>query len=103
MLKSMRDMSVEEMIEVLDDPDRRLGWKGTPAGPELEEQAKEWAFGIFARWETERQVSHLLAVGAEEAADILSMAMESDKESLLSLLPQDFRARLEALLPIPGA
>ena len=102
MLTDMRDMSIEEMIAILDDPDQKLGWKGTPAGPELEEQAREWAFGIFARWDSDRQVSHLLEVGVEEAAEILSMAIESDKQSLLSLLPQDFRAGVEALLHVPS-
>lgn len=95
-------MSIEEMIEVLDDPDQRLGWRGSTAGPEMEEQAREWAFGIFARWETDRQVSHLLAVGEEEAADILARTRDSDKEHLLSLLPKSFRAGVEDLLPIPG-
>lgn len=95
-------MSVDEMIEVLNDPGRKLGWKGTPAGPEAEEQVREWAFGIFAGWETEHQVSHLLEVGAEEATDILNMATESDKAKLLSLLPPDFRVRVETLLPVPG-
>ena len=98
----MREMSVEEMIEVLDDPDQRLGWRGSKAGPELEEQAREWAFGIFAGWETDRQVSHLLAVGVEEAADILGMASDSDKVYLLSLLPENSRIAVEGLLPIPG-
>lgn len=89
------------MIEVLDDPDKRLGWRGIIAGPEMQEQMREWALGIFARWETDRQVRHLLAVGVEEAADILGMTRDSDKEHLLSLLPQSFRARVEDLLPIP--
>ena len=47
MLTSMRDMSIEQMIAVLDDPDQMLGWKGTPAGPELAEKAREWAFVIL--------------------------------------------------------
>ena len=89
-------MSIEEMIAVLDDPDRKLGWKGTDAGPELEEQAREWAFGIFARWDPDRQVRHLLSVGVEEASAVLGMATESDKRSLLSLLPPDVRARVRA-------
>lgn len=96
----MEDMSIEEMIAVLDDPDRKLGWRGTHAGPELEEQAREWAFGIFARWDLDRQVEHLLSVGVEEASAILSMAMESDKRSLLSLLPLEFRAKVAALLHV---
>lgn len=95
-------MSVDEMIEVLSDPGRKLGWKGVPAGPETEERVQEWAFGLFAGWETDHQVSHLLEVGAEEAADILSMATKSDKANLLSLLPLDFRVRVETLLPVPG-
>lgn len=95
-------MSVDEMIAVLNDPDRKLGWKGAPAGLETEEQVREWAFGLFAGWETEHQVSHLLKVGAEEAADILSMATESDKVKLLSLVPPDFRVRVETLLPVRG-
>ncbi len=95
-------MSVDEMIEVLNDPGRKLGWKGAPAGPETKEQVREWAFGLFAGWETEHQVSHLLEVGAEEAADILSMATKSDKATLLSLLPPDFRVRVETRLPVPG-
>ncbi|MDE0230696.1 MAG: hypothetical protein OXN93_00280 [bacterium] len=95
-------MSVDEMIAVLNDPGQKLGWKGAPAGLETEEQVREWAFGLFAGWETEHQVSHLLEVGAEEAADILSMAAESDKAKLLSLLPPDFRVRVETLLPVRG-
>lgn len=87
-------MSVDEMIEVLNDPGQKLGWKGVPAGPETEEQVREWAFGLFAGWETEHQVSHLLEVGPEEAADILSMATKSDRDTLFSLLPPDFRARV---------
>lgn len=86
----MRDMSTEEMIEVLNDPDRRLGWRGTPAGPQWEEKAREWAFGIFASWNTERQLKHLLDVGVDEATDILSMATESDGDDLLSLFPREF-------------
>ena len=93
-------MSLEEMIATLNDPDRKLGWKGIQAGPELEEQAREWAFGIFARWDPDRQVRHLLSVGVEEASAILSMAMESDKRSLLSLLHPEFRARVEAAIPL---
>ena len=96
-------MSIDEMVAILDDPHQRLGWKGTPAGPELEEQVREWAFGIFARWETDRQVSHLLEVGMEEAADILTMAVGPDKESLLSRLPPEVRSGIEALLPVASA
>ena len=29
---------INEMIAVLNDPDRKLGWKGAPAGLETEEQ-----------------------------------------------------------------
>lgn len=47
-------------------------------------------------------MSHLLEVGAEEAAGILSMATESDKVKLLSLVPPDFRVRVEPLLPVRG-
>ena len=89
-------MSIEKIIAVLDEPDRKLGWRGTDAGPELEEQAREWAFGIFARWDPDRQVRHLLSVGDEEASAILGMATESDKRSLMSLLPPDFGARVQA-------
>ena len=93
-------MSMEEMIEVLEDPDRMLEWRGTPADPELREQVREWGFGIFSRWETDRQVDYLLAVGAEEAADILSMALEADKDYLLSLLPATFRADIGTLITV---
>ena len=90
------------MIRVLDDPERKLGWEGTPAGPEMDEQMDEWAYGIFARWETKRQVRHLLAVGVAEAADILTLGTRADRELLLPLLPHDFRVALEALLTDPA-
>lgn len=90
------------MIAILDDPDRTLEWNGTPAGPDAEIQVREWAFGIFARWGTNRQIKDLVDVGAEEAADILGMASEEDKQSLLSGLPIDFRSRVQALLPVPS-
>ena len=96
-------MSIEEMIEILDDPNRKLGWNGQPVGPEWEGKPREWAFGLFARWDTERQVRHLINIGPEGAADLLSMADERDLEDFLPHLPEDFRNQVEALLPIRSA
>ena len=94
---------MEEMIEALDDSNRRLGWEGQPVSPEWEGKSREWAFGLFARWDIERQVRHLINIGPEGASDLLSMADERDLEAFLPHLPEAIRDQVEALLPVRSA